>query len=909
MPEITDPDLLAQLNATGEDFLKTLPPERAAQVKALAEGRMSLPSGYSLRSPVGQQLLADVAQYDPTFDVANAPARMAARKAFTSGAQGKNITSFNTAIGHLGTLAKNAEELGNTSIVPWNSFANWVSSATGNPEVTNFNVAKQAVVDELERAFKGTGGNVHEIRQWEETLNSSRSPEQLRGAIKQAADLLHSRIGAMQDSYNAAMGTTDQPLPMLNEHASDTLRRFESSDYLNRGYGAILSAEHGGGSTPPPASPINTPTPPDGSPPFPGGMPPMPGGGYDPQLAKLDDGSGSFATDKDREYTGKIERLLATPGAKREDFDALSMQYGYPKMGADLDRAIAYRAQHPNAAININGPESGHRDASLLRQIGNTAAAAGIGAADAASFGTLNKITAGVNALGSRLGGDNRALGDIYSQNLIENNLKTELSQQAHPIATLAGETAGFMAGDRALGAIGKGIGAIAPGAAALTGNLIRPGMRGLAQDAAYGAAYGAGSSDTLADVPGNALTGAALGGAGGALGRGVARGVAGVLQPTVSPVVRRLTDAGVSLTPSQIMGANGGRIGRAVKGAEDWLSGLPGIGGAIKDARKVGVEDFNRAALDDVLEPIGQQADGVGHAGIADAQAKVSKAYDDAIGQMQAVPDAQLTQDLTQVSRDVNSLSESHRQQFNNIMDTDLAPYLAGKPQLDGADLQAVKQGLDRRIANLRGQGSSPQDRDLADHLESVRDAVLDNAARTDPQAAEAFQKANQAYSLLARVEDAASKTKEGIFTPNQFRTAVGRRGYGATRSNLARGSAPFQQLSTDASTVLPSTIPDSGTAGRNVVAGMLGMHGAGAALGGATGYAEGGAPGAIGGTIAGAALGSAMFGRPGVRITQSLLAGNRGRKLTTLADVIRANSNLGGAIGTPLLLQKLPE
>lgn len=893
---------------TGEAFLKTLDPARAAQVKALAEGRMELPKGQGLRSPTGQQLLADVAQYDPAFDVANAGARIQARKAFTSGAQGKNITSFNTAIGHLGALAKATEELNNSSFTPWNSLANGFQTMTGDPAVTNFNTAKQAVVDELIRAFKGTGGNVHEAEQWEATINSSRSPAQLRGAIKQAADLLRSRIGAMQDSYNAAMGTTEQPLPMLNEHAQDALRRFESQDYLDQGYGAILSAEHGGGSPPPPAGPQGGP-PPDKPVGPPGGPSPWDNPTGDSHALPTG-GERTFFTDEDRRFAAEADQLMRTPGTTRADFNELAMRYKRAPFGADLDKALQYRAQHPKAAISVNPYASGREEQTVLQKIAASPVGAfGVGAADAATFGTMNKIAAGVDAIGGRLSGDNRQLGEIYDQNLLGNNLKTDVVQAAHPLATLAGETTGFIAGERALGALGRGVAAVAPGAAALTGRLIRPGAQALARDAAYGAAYGAGSSDTLGEVPGNALSGAALGAAGGALGRGLARGGAAILQPAVAPAVRRLTDAGVTLTPGQIMGASDGFVGKAVKGIEDRLTGFSGAGDAINKARREGVDSFNKAALDDVLEPIGQQADGIGHAGIADARAKVVGALDDAVGKMQAIPDAQLSADLAQVTSDAQALSQSHRDQFEGILSRDVEPYLRGRQQLGGSDIQSIQRGLDKKIANLRGQGSSPQDRDLADHLEGIRDAILDNAERTAPEAAQAFQAAKRSYALLARVENAAENTTDGVFTPKRFRMAVGRKGYGTTRSNLATGSAPFQQLATDASTILPSSIPDSGTAGREALSRALGMHGTAAALGGAGGYYEGGSSGALAGGLAGAALGAAAFSRPAISLANKVLVGNRGKAVTTLADVIRANAGLGGAVGTPLLLQKLPE
>jgi hypothetical protein len=65
-----------------------LPQNDAAQVKALAEGRMAFPTGTALKSAYWQDMLQKVAQFDPSFDAVNYNARAGTRKAFTSGKEG-----------------------------------------------------------------------------------------------------------------------------------------------------------------------------------------------------------------------------------------------------------------------------------------------------------------------------------------------------------------------------------------------------------------------------------------------------------------------------------------------------------------------------------------------------------------------------------------------------------------------------------------------------------------------------------------------------------------------------------------------------------------------------------------------------------------------------------------------------
>lgn len=207
----------------GDDYIKSLPSAMQMQVKALADGRMQFPSGFALKSDYWQKMLQAVSQYDPDFDAVNFNARAQTRKDFTSGKSAQNITSFNTAIGHLGTLEKAANDLGNRWNPTYNTVANWAESAKGDPRIVNFNTARQAVADELTRAFRGSGGNVADIKGWEESINSSNSPEQLHAAIEQAVNLLGSRIDSVGEQYRRGMGTTADITELLSPAAKKTL--------------------------------------------------------------------------------------------------------------------------------------------------------------------------------------------------------------------------------------------------------------------------------------------------------------------------------------------------------------------------------------------------------------------------------------------------------------------------------------------------------------------------------------------------------------------------------------------------------------------------------------------------------------------------------------------------------------
>lgn len=227
MPTVQNQATLGDTNLTGESYLQSLPEAMRSQVKAIVEGRMQPPGGFALKSPQVQALLQAAAQYEPGFDLTKWQARSATAKDFASGQAAKNVTSLNTVVGHLADLAQKADSLGNSSIPIINTIKNAYGQATGGPEVNNFNIARNAVADELSKVFKGAGVSDHEINAWKETLNAAQSPEQLKGAIKTAIGLMDSRLYALNDQRDRGMNTSSEPRALLTDKSRKALQSVE----------------------------------------------------------------------------------------------------------------------------------------------------------------------------------------------------------------------------------------------------------------------------------------------------------------------------------------------------------------------------------------------------------------------------------------------------------------------------------------------------------------------------------------------------------------------------------------------------------------------------------------------------------------------------------------------------------
>lgn len=188
-----------QTKLTGDEYLKSLPTGTAAQVKAISEGRMGMPSGSS-RSPGAQQMRNAVLQFDPGFS----EQRAQVRKAFTTGPDGKNIGALNTAVVHLGRLGDTAEALQNGTFTPGNELFNYVKDKFGSAATTNFGLLRDAVAGEMASALKGTATDI-EIEKMGKSIRGANSPEQMRGVINEGMGILNDKANTYDERYHAVM--------------------------------------------------------------------------------------------------------------------------------------------------------------------------------------------------------------------------------------------------------------------------------------------------------------------------------------------------------------------------------------------------------------------------------------------------------------------------------------------------------------------------------------------------------------------------------------------------------------------------------------------------------------------------------------------------------------------------------
>lgn len=306
-----------------------------------------------------------------------------------------------------------------------------------------------------------------------------------------------------------------------------------------------------------------------------------------------------------------------------------------------------------------------------------------------------------------------------------------------------------------------------------------------------------------------------------GALTGGVAspalRGLGRVISPQVSTDVQALMSRGVTPTPGQILGGGFART-------EEKLTSVPFLGDMIKNAQQRGVQQFNAAAYNEALAPIGQKFSGtVGQEGIEQVANKIGAAYNEVLPKMQFKIDPQFHADVMNLSSMAQGLPESQQKTFLNLLKTQIFNKVGPQGNMDGQALKGVQSELARVSKGYMGDPSF-DNRQLGAAVSALRDAVDGNLVRMNaPELAQKLSNANQAWANFTRIRTAGASqgamNNEGVFTAGQLQNAVRSADKSVGKGATATGNALMQDLSGAGQRVLGSKYPDSGTAGRGLM------------------------------------------------------------------------------------------
>lgn len=310
----------------------------------------------------------------------------------------------------------------------------------------------------------------------------------------------------------------------------------------------------------------------------------------------------------------------------------------------------------------------------------------------------------------------------------------------------------------------------------------------------------------TTGEKLGQARLGAAFGAGGSAVGGVLGRALSP--KAATNPQVQTLLKEGVTPTPGQLLGGTAQTL-------EDKAISVPIVGDAIRAARTRGVEDFNRAALNRAVAPLGEKVTNIGREGMQEVDQIIGNAYDSLLPKLTFRADAKFGRDLGKLQQMARSLPDGGKQ-FNDIVSSQVGSRLTNG-FADGQGFKQIESEIGRLATNYRSSAVASE-RDLGNALGEVQTALREALQRANPKNAPELSKINKAYAQFTRLQRAASSTgaNDGIFTPAQFSSAVRAADKSARKNAYAKGTAMMQDLSDAGRSVMNSTIPNSGTADR---------------------------------------------------------------------------------------------
>jgi hypothetical protein len=401
---------------------------------------------------------------------------------------------------------------------------------------------------------------------------------------------------------------------------------------------------------------------------------------------------------------------------------------------------------------------------------------------------------------------------------------------------------------------------------------------QGLMQGAASGALHPVTGGDNFwIDKAKDVGIGAAAGGVAAPLVGALAR----VVSPraSVNPDLQLLRSEGVQPTVGQTLGGLANNL-------EEKAMSLPLVGDAIRNARGRAVADFNNAAINRAVEPIGQKVAGSGQEAVAQAGDALSNAYNTALSKVSHVnfDTPQFNQQLGQLQDMTQGLAAPLQQKFNHVFEQVVLRKMSPNGSILGADLKAVDSELGKMAGRYSGS-SVASEQEFGDAVKQLQALVRGQVSQSNPQYAMAQAAADKGWANLVRVEGAAKSAinNEGVFTPAQLNSAVRGADTSVRDRASARGEALMQDLSNAGQKVLANRVPNSGTTDRA----LLVASGAGAM---AAPYV----------TLPAAAAGAAAYSRPVQNLLSAMIA-NRPQNAPAIANYLRRLMGPAVAVSAP--------
>lgn len=342
-------------------------------------------------------------------------------------------------------------------------------------------------------------------------------------------------------------------------------------------------------------------------------------------------------------------------------------------------------------------------------------------------------------------------------------------------------------------------------------------------------AATAAGTAATIS--PEDRLRSAGEAAGGSFVGESLLGGLSKMLRgPVAQPGVKELYGEGVRPTFAQA-------VGGGLKTAEEKMESVPLVGGAITKAHRRGMESFNTATLQKVVDDLNRGLDtpgmdlavpgqmmgvpkvkvdvgeiqpGVG--GFKQVKDAVKEAYGRLVENTSGEMTPELQTGLQGIRQMAGTMRQSYAQQIDDIIKNTIESRFKPGQRVDGVTIKEMDSEL-TNLADNYTKSSMADERRVGQAIQEAQRQLHEMMASQNPNYEQALRNADSAYWKLKRIEQATtSSVANELMTPAQLLQSL----RGRSRSGFAQGTMPMQEWGRSAQEVLGNKYPDSGTAGR---------------------------------------------------------------------------------------------
>lgn len=414
------------------------------------------------------------------------------------------------------------------------------------------------------------------------------------------------------------------------------------------------------------------------------------------------------------------------------------------------------------------------------------------------------------------------------------------------------------------------------------------------AQAIVAGAGAGAVSPTSSDDFAKEKATQVATGAVLGPVGEKVASGVGRAMSPLISKSEQTMRDLGVQLTPGESLG---GRF----KTMEEFAQNLPLIGSSIQNARQKSLYDFNKgiinkplAKLDGIDPSVSTKLpdDVIGRDAVDFTAEQIDKAYNTVLSNPSfgLAVNAPVKNNIRGAAYSTR-LSPNLRQELDGELNTWIFSRLPNNAKADGQTYKGIESDLRKRAFNLMNS-QTDMDRSKGEALYEAYKAMRKEVYQQNPQSAKTLRKVDSAYSELSIIDTASANlnSKNGVFTPNAYQSAV-------KQNDKTRGKKLFSRGRATGSREADSAIEILGDESNDVIQGRLALQ-IGNITGGVAVLSDPVSAGTLGATLYGA------YSPLGRKAIDSIIA-KRPDFIKNLGEIIKNKTVQGGAVTSQEILE----